>query len=123
MMAVGSGRGTERRAAVAVPDVRERWRMGPEARGLVLVSAVLTAFGLAVLYSASAFVADHDRGSSTYFLTRQLGGIGAGMVVFALAAKVDAEKLREWAWPMLCVAIVAMGAVLVVPSSIAPTIH
>ncbi len=31
------------RQAPAKRDVRERWRMGPEARGLMLVSAVLTA--------------------------------------------------------------------------------
>jgi len=36
--------------------------MGPEARLLVLVSAILSAFGLAVLYSSSAFVAIADNG-------------------------------------------------------------
>ena len=50
----------------AATSVRERWRMGSEARALTLISAVLTAFGLAVLYSASAFVAmsERVRGSS-----------------------------------------------------------
>ncbi len=67
-------------------QVRERWAMGAEARALVLVTAVLTAFGLATLYSASAFVAmqaDHD---SSYYLLKQLAGVGVGMVAFALAA-------------------------------------
>jgi hypothetical protein len=36
--------------------------MGPEARLIVLVSAILCAFGLAVLYSSSAFVAVADHG-------------------------------------------------------------
>ena len=43
---------TPARCTAAPPmgaDVRERWRMGPEARSLVIVSAVITAFGLAVL--------------------------------------------------------------------------
>ena len=31
-------------------DVRDRWRMGPEARAIVLITAVLLVFGLAVLY-------------------------------------------------------------------------
>src|SRR5438552_14034292 len=83
------------------PDVRERWRMGPEARGLVLLSAILTAFGLAVLYSASAFVGMNERGSSAYFFTHQLTGVLAGMVVFAVAAKFDADILRDWAWPIM----------------------
>jgi cell division protein FtsW len=97
--------------------------MGPEARGLVLVSAVLTAWGLAVLYSASAFVAMQDHGNSAYFLIRQLGGVGAGILVFAVAAKVDAERFRGWAWPIMWFTIVAMLAVLVLPTSIAPVRH
>lgn len=119
-MAVESTRGAKRSAT---PDVRERWRMGSEARGLVLVSAVLTAFGLAVLYSASAFVAVQERGNSAYFLIRQLSGVGAGIIAFAISAKVDAERLRDWAWPMMWFTIAAMAAVLVLPASIAPTIH
>ena len=109
--------------AAAASNVRERWRMGPEARGLMLVSAVLTAWGLAVLYSASAFVAMQDHGNSAYFLIRQLGGVGAGIVVFAVSAKIDAELLRKWAWPMMWFAIVTMLAVLVLPASIAPVRH
>ncbi len=112
-----------RAAAASVADIRERWRMGPEARGLVLISAVLTAFGLAVLYSASAFVAINEHGSSTYFLTKQIGGVCGGVVVFAIAAKFDAERLHAWAWPILWFTVATMVAVLVLPASIAPTIH
>ena len=100
-----------------VADVRDRWRMGAEARGLVLVSAVLTAFGLAVLYSASAMVGVHDYNSSAYFLLRQIGGVAVGMVAFAIVAKLDADKLSEWAWPIMWVTIVAMFLVLVLPAS------
>jgi len=38
-------------------QLRERWAVSTDARALVLVTMVLTAFGLATLYSASAFVA------------------------------------------------------------------
>jgi cell division protein FtsW len=118
-----ASREAARAPSIAATDVRERWRMGPEARGLILVSAVLTAFGLAVLYSASAIVALNDHTSSTYFLVRQLGGVGAGIVAFAIAAKFDAQRLRDWAWPILWLTIAAMVAVLVLPASIAPVIH
>jgi cell division protein FtsW len=97
--------------------------MGPEARALVLLSAALTAFGLAVLYSASAFVAMSEHGSSMYFLLNQVGGVAVGMVAFAVAAKFDADKLHGWAWPIMWFTIVAMIAVLVLPGRIAPTIH
>jgi cell division protein FtsW len=111
-------------AAAAATAVRERWRMGPEARGMVLVSAVLTAFGLAVLYSASAFVAaNQHNGQSAYFLLKQLSGVGAGIIAFAIAAKVDAEKLREWAWPLMWFTMATMFAVLVLPARFAPVIH
>ena len=109
------------RAAAA--GVRERWRMGQEARLLTLISAALTAFGLATLYSASAIVALNEHGSSTYFLLRQLAGVGVGIVGFAAAAKIDAERLHDWAWPLMWFTIVTMTAVLVLPGSIAPRIH
>jgi cell division protein FtsW len=110
--------------AVAASAVRERWKMGPEARGMVLVSAIITAFGLAVLYSASAFVAANDHNAqSAYFLPNQLSGVAAGIVVFAIAAKFDAEKLRDWAWPLMWFTIATMFAVLVLPAKFAPVIH
>jgi cell division protein FtsW len=111
-------------ASATAAQVRERWRMGPEARGMVLVSAVLTAFGLAVLYSASAFVASNEHhGDSTFFLLKQVQGVLAGIVAFAVAAKLDAEKFREWAWPIMWFTIACMVAVLVLPEKLAPTIH
>jgi len=97
--------------------------MGSEARALTLISAVLTAFGLAVLYSASAFVAMSERGWSAYFLTSQIKGVGVGIFAFAVAAKFDADKLRRWAWPIMWFTIATMLAVLVLPGRIAPTIH
>jgi cell division protein FtsW len=112
-----------RAAADARTDVRYRWRMGPEARLMVLVSAILCAFGLAVLYSSSAFVAVADHGSSMFFFIRQVEGLAAGILMFLVAAKLDAEKLRRWAWPVMWFTIVAMTAVLVLPGRIAPTIH
>jgi cell division protein FtsW len=110
-------------ASVTPSWVRDRWRMGPEARALMLISAVLTAFGLAALYSSSAFVAMSERGSSAYFLTSQVKGVGIGIVVFALSAKFDADRLRGWAWPIMWFTIATMFAVLVLPNRIAPEIH
>ncbi|HKO15124.1 MAG TPA: FtsW/RodA/SpoVE family cell cycle protein [Gemmatimonadaceae bacterium] len=114
------GRASER---VAASEVRERWRMGSEAQGLVLVSAVLLAFGLAVLYSASAIVAMNAGHASAFYLLRQLSGAGIGIVAFAVAAKLDAEKWREWAWPLMWFTLVTMLLTLVLPDAIAPRIN
>jgi cell division protein FtsW len=102
---------------------RTRWRMTAEAQGLMLVSAVLLAFGLAVLYSASALVAMNENHGSAFYLLRQLRGAAVGIVVFAIAAKVDAERWREWAWPLMAVTLAAMFLTLVLPDSIAPRIN
>ncbi|MCC6771295.1 MAG: FtsW/RodA/SpoVE family cell cycle protein [Gemmatimonadaceae bacterium] len=105
-------------------QARERWAVGTEARALVLVTAVLCAFGLATLYSASAFVAmqaDHD---STYYFLKQLAGVGVGVVGFALAAKFDAERLERLAWPLMVVTIILMlVTVLPFTHKIAPLVN
>jgi cell division protein FtsW len=104
-------------------DARHRWRMGPEARMLVWISAVLLVFGLAVLYSASAIQAVNDGHHGAYYLLRQLIGVGVGLVAFAIAAKVDAEQWQQWAWPVLWATLVMLLLVLVLPNSVAPRIN
>jgi cell division protein FtsW len=112
-----------RERPVATAQLRERWRMGAEARGLILIMALLLAFGLAVLYSASAIDAIQRNKNSWFYIVRQLTGVGAGMVGFAIAAKLDAERWRAWAWPIMWIAIVSLLLCLVLPESIAPRIN
>jgi len=102
---------------------RTRWRMGPEAQGLLLVSSVLVAYGLAVLYSASALVAMNENHGSAYYLIRQLTGAAVGVIAFAIVAKLDAERWREWAWPLMFITIATMLLTLLLPDSIAPRIN
>jgi cell division protein FtsW len=108
---------------LARADVRERWRMGAEARSLVLVSAGLLVFGLSVLYSASAIVAINESRAGTFYLLRQLTGVAVGLVAFMVAAKMDAERWREWAWPLMWCTLGALLLCLVLPNSIAPRIN
>lgn len=82
--------------------------MSLEARALVIVTGVILAFGLAVLYSASALQAMREGHNSMYYLLRQLSGLALGVVLFAIAAKVDAERWRGWAWPLLGLAILLL---------------
>jgi cell division protein FtsW len=128
------GIGAERRArkatapkepAVKAPaHVRERWRMGTEARALVLVVGVLISFGLATLYSASAIVAMQEGKGSMFYMLRQLTGVGAGVVAFAVFAKLDAERFNRWAWPIMAGSLLLMlVCVLPFTEPIAPRIH
>ncbi|HUQ83482.1 MAG TPA: putative peptidoglycan glycosyltransferase FtsW [Gemmatimonadaceae bacterium] len=108
----------------AVAQTRDRWRMGVEARALVLLTSALLAFGLAVLYSASAIVAYQSDLGSTYYLFRQITGLAVGVVTFAVAAKMDAERWNKWAWPLMAGTIFLL-LVIVLPftTSIAPRIN
>ncbi|HJQ21284.1 MAG TPA: FtsW/RodA/SpoVE family cell cycle protein [Gemmatimonadaceae bacterium] len=102
---------------------RDRWRMSAEARSLVLVSAVLLAFGLAVLYSASAIVAMNEGRGGTYYVLRQLIGALIGIVAFMIAAKMDADRWRGWAWPLMWVTLGTLLLCLLLPNSIAPRVN
>jgi cell division protein FtsW len=103
---------------------RERWRMGLAARLLVVLTATLIAFGLATLYSASSIEAMNLGRPSWHFLLRQSLGVAAGIVAFAIVAKVDAERWRSWAWPLLGLAIfLLLLTVLPFTKAIAPPIN
>jgi cell division protein FtsW len=108
----------------AIAQTRDRWRMGVEARALVLLTAVLLSFGLAVLYSASASVAVQSDLPSTHFLLRQITGLVVGVVAFAVAAKMDAERWNKWAWPFMAGTILLL-LIIVLPftTAIAPRIN
>ena len=105
-------------AAVTVEVVRERWRMGVEARALLLVTAILLVFGLATVYSATVIVAQQKNLTPSYYLVRQLTGAGMGIIAFAILAKFDAEQFREYAWPIMIASLVAMLLVLVISSNV-----
>jgi cell division protein FtsW len=103
---------------------RERWRMSVDARALVIVSAALLAFGLAVLYSASALLAMREGHGSAHYLIRQATGVTMGLVAFAIAAKVDAERWRVWAWPLMGITLVLLLIpILPFAAPIAPRIN
>ena len=108
----------------AIAQTRDRWKMGVEARALVLLTAALLSFGLAVLYSASAIVALQADLNSTHYLMRQLSGLVVGVVAFAVAAKMDAERWNKWAWPFM-IGTIFLLLVIVLPftTSIAPRIN
>ena len=115
--------GAARERTRSTAQVRERWRMSSEARGLVLVTAILLSFGLAVLYSASAIVAMQENRESWYYVARQATGVLAGIVAFAVAAKLPAEKWNDWAWPLMWITLATLFLCLVLPDAIAPRIN
>jgi cell division protein FtsW len=108
----------------AAAHVSHRWHMGAEARALVILTGVLLAFGLATVYSASAIVEMQAGLNHWNLLLRQVVGVAIGAALFAVSAKLDAERWEDMAWPMMIVALVLL-LVVILPftAGIAPRIH
>ena len=110
--------------AEVVANVRYRWKMGVEARVLTVLTLAFLAFGLVTVYSASSIVALEAGHNGAYYMLRQLSGIVMGLVLFAIAAKIDAEKWYEWAWPVMIGCLILLLFV-VLPFTVrwAPRVH
>jgi cell division protein FtsW len=98
--------------------------MGVEARLLVILTAVLLAFGLATVYSASAIVEMQAGYGHAHLLIRQVVGMAIGVALFAVAAKMDAEVWEKWAWPVMIFSLVLL-VIVILPftATIAPRVH
>jgi len=80
---------------------------------LFLLTVVLVTTGLIMVYSASAILA-HDRyQSSYYFFIRQLAWVGVGMLGLWFSSRVDLEKWRDLAIPLLFLSLILMALVCV----------
>ncbi len=101
-----------------------RWHMGFEARALVILTGILLAFGLATVYSASAIVEMQAGYGHAHLLIRQVVGMAIGVMLFAVAAKMDAEMWEKWAWPIMILSLVLL-VIVILPftARIAPRIH
>jgi cell division protein FtsW len=108
----------------ATTDLTHRWRMGIEARALVILTGVFLAFGLATVYSASAIVEMQAGYGHAHLLVRQLIGMAVGIGLFAVAAKLDAELWEKLAWPIMILSLVLL-LIVILPftAGIAPRIH
>jgi cell division protein FtsW len=108
----------------ASTNLIERWQMGLEARVLVILTGILLAFGLATVYSASAIVEMQAGYGHAHLLVRQLLGMVIGIVLFAVAAKLDAEIWERWAWPIMILSLILL-VVVILPftAGIAPRVH
>lgn len=108
----------------AVAGVRYRWRVGWEARALMVLTWILLAWGLATVHSASAITAMENGYGNFFFVSRQLTGILVGMVFFAIAAKRDAAIWEKLAWPLM-IATIIMLILVIMPftESFAPRVN
>jgi cell division protein FtsW len=87
-------------------------------RLLVLVTLALVAFGLVMVYSATSASAALGNGDPMSFLKRQAAYAFLGVVVMAVASRLDYHQLRYLAPPLLIAAFMLCAAVLVVAPAV-----
>jgi cell division protein FtsW len=110
------------RAPLTLPDAG--LGRGWEATALMVVTLVLVSFGLVSLYSASGFLAQRQDLPDWYYVIRQAGGAGAGLLVLWAAARVRYRYWQPLAWPLLVVVLIGL-VIVVLPGteSIAPEVN
>jgi cell division protein FtsW len=79
---------------------------------LLLITTVLCAFGLVMVFSASEALGARDQGNPAYFLERQILWMGVGAVGLWLAMRLDYHAWRTWAPRLFVLTLVLLGLVL-----------
>jgi len=103
---------------------RREWLLGWEPRLLILLSAVLVAFGLASIYAASSTLVERGRVVGTSLVLDQVVGALVGGLLLLVAARIDLERVRRLSWPLV-LAVFVMLLILVLPftTGVAPRIN
>jgi cell division protein FtsW len=97
---------------------------GWEAAALALLAMSIFAAGLVQLYSASAFMAQSEGLPAHFYVSRQIAGGVAGIVMAFALAHCDYRRLAAMAWPLLIVVwFLLLLTVLPGTEAIAPRIQ
>ena len=74
---------------------------------------LLVAFGLVMVYSASAVYGAAHTGDSLYYFKRQLIAVIVGVVAMVIGVRVGYQRLVKLAYPLLAVTVVLLVLVLI----------
>lgn len=105
-------------------------RLGAEGSGLWesrligILAATLAVFGVAAVYGASSIWSVQQGNPGSTFALRQLLGVVAGVLLLVAGSRLDYQRWRPLAWPLLAVTTVLL-LILLCPftRSIAPVIN
>lgn len=103
---------------------RKEWLLGWEARLLLIITAGLVVFGLASVYAASSMLVEGGRPVGATRAIDQGIGVLVGAALLVLAARVNLDRVRRLAWPLILVTA-GMLVVLLLPGThaIAPRLN
>lgn len=82
-------------------------------RGLLVVTAILVALGIVMIYSTSAIYAREIYGDAAYFLKRHLIYVALGLMLSGWILTLSPEQIRRWAKPFAGICLLLLIAVLV----------
>ncbi len=85
---------------------------GPIDHALLAVTMLLVAFGVVMVYSASAVYAGHMHHDAQYYLVRQAIYAALGFTGLTVVARLDYRKLRKLTYPLLGVTVLLLVAVV-----------
>ena len=82
---------------------------------ILILTTLLSAFGVVAIYSASGYVAKTQYGDEWYFVKKQVFGFIVGFVCMLLCSRLKTEKLRgkKVRWVALIVPILLLALVFV----------
>ncbi len=82
---------------------------------ILILTTLLSAFGIVAIYSASGYVAKTQYGDEWYFVKKQVFGFVGGFVGMLLCSRLNTEKLRgkKVRWLALIVPILLLALVFV----------
>lgn len=94
---------------------KRRWNKPKGDIYILLITVLLSGFGVLAIYSASSYVAKMQYGDEWYFVRKQLIGFVLGIVSMCFCAKFDPQKLRgkKVRWFALIVPIILLALVFV----------
>lgn len=95
-----------------------RSAQGSVDRRLLFLTLLLLFFGLLMIYSASAVVAYHTKGSTFHYLLRQLIWISLGFFAMYVAARFPLDLLQRSSAYIIILAIAGLLAVLILGEDI-----
>ena len=82
---------------------------------ILIVAALVAAFGVVAVYSASSYNARVQYGDAFYFVKKQLLGLVLGMVAMLLVARMDCHRLqgKRIRWVALILPVILLALVFV----------
>ncbi len=79
---------------------------------LLAAAVSLVAFGIVMIYSASAIWAEQNLGSSLYFFKKQIIWAAVSLGAMTLASRFNYNRYREYVLPIFAMTVAALAAAL-----------